>query len=109
MYVGKADLSFGGRPRRLGCALWEACSGVLAPLCGVAAALLALELRRMVACLTVPSDMRFLEGERTIFCSFCESSATVEEHMEDIAVLVADSNEPYRRQSPLTSTSQAPF
>jgi len=73
-----------------------------------AAALLALELRRMV-CLTVPSDMRFFEGERTMFCSFCESSAAVEEHMEDIAVLVADSNELYRRQSPLASTSQAPF
>jgi hypothetical protein len=44
-----------------------------------------------------------------MFCSFCESSAAFEEHMEDIAVLVADSNELYRRQSPLASTSQVLF
>ena len=88
------------------------CSGVSATfsmLCGVVAALLAFDPRRTVACLTVPSDIRFLEGERTAFCSFGMSSAVVDEHMEDMAVLVADSNELYRLQSPLASTSQASF
>jgi len=69
LYASEADLSFGGRPRLLGTVFWVTCSTVdvdLSALGGVIAALLLLELRRVVDCLMVPSADRFREGETTI-------------------------------------------
>jgi len=64
----------------------------------------------IVACLIEPSDMRFLEGMSCICLIGASvlSSAAVEEQMEDMPVLVADSDEPCRRHVPSASTCHVP-
>ena len=42
-----------------------------------------------------PSSIRLREGEETVTLSLDESSAPTDEAIEDIAVLVADSSDPY--------------
>jgi hypothetical protein len=112
--VETADLSLGGRPRRFCGCVWVCgdwfCDLEVSPiLVGVLLVSIDIELRRLGACFSVPSDIRFLIGVAVIVRSFLISSAGVDEHIEDMPVLVADSEEPYRCQSPCTSTPHEPL
>src|SRR6201999_2222984 len=55
----------------------------------------------------IPSDMRFLDEFISCDSSNFLSSAAMDEQTDDIAVLVAESEEPYR-QVPLISTCHFP-
>lgn len=109
---GTAVLSFGGLPRRfLGgaiCSVRGTCSSVCCGTCTAEVAASGIEPIRMVGCFIEPSDIRFLEelGRSEESCGL--SSAATDEQTEVIAVLVAESEEPYR-QLLLVSIFQLPF
>ena len=56
--------------------------------------------------LTLPSDHRFREGASSVDLLVERSSAATDELIEDMPVLVADSDEPYRCHLPLASSCQ---
>ena len=56
-----------------------------------------------------PSDMRFLGATAIEVSSDILSSAATDEHIEVIPVLVADSEEPYRCQTPSVLSCHFPF
>ena len=105
------DLSLGGLPLRFGGVDWSFCTPVDADsirgalTCAVASDF---ELRRIVAGLIVPSDIRFLDGLEIDFRSSGVSSAAIDEQRDVIPVLVAESDDPSRCQFPLISIFHSP-
>ena len=68
------------------------------------------EFSRMICGFNDPSDIRFLDG--LVCCDRADilsSSAKFEEHIEDISVLVAESEEPSRCHFPLILAFNLPL